>query len=114
MRQQDESGLSRLSDEILSYLRAHPQAADTVDGIIQWWLPRQRQEEAGIRVQYTLDALVVRGLVKKITLVDGTVLYADRRHSLLSPQWAKQPIQRTDDISESGGQHAERCDYRNT
>jgi hypothetical protein len=30
------------------------------------------------RVQYTLDDLVARGLVDRITLVDGTVLYADR------------------------------------
>jgi len=27
MNQQDEPGLARLSEEILSYLRAHPQAA---------------------------------------------------------------------------------------
>lgn len=85
MSQQDEPGLSRLSDEILSYLRAHPQAADTVDGIAQWWLPRQRQEEAGIRAQHALDLLVARGLVEKITLVDGTVLYADRKHTFLFP-----------------------------
>ena len=76
MNQQDEPGLVPLSDEILNYLRAHPQAADTVDGIVAWWLPRQRYEEAIDRVQHALDALVVRGLVEKVTLVDGTVLYS--------------------------------------
>jgi Fe2+ or Zn2+ uptake regulation protein len=77
MSQQDESGLPPPSDEILRYLRAHPQAADTVDGIVMWWLPRQRHEEDLDRVQRALDDLVARGLVDRITLVDGTVLYAD-------------------------------------
>ena len=86
MSQQDELGLARLSDEILRYLRAHPQAADTVDGIVEWWLPRQRHDEAVDQVQLVLDELVARGLVEKITLVDGTVLYADRGHKFLFPQ----------------------------
>jgi hypothetical protein len=51
MSQQDEPGLARLSEEILSYLGAHPQAADTVDGIVGWWLPRQRHYEAVDRGQ---------------------------------------------------------------
>ena len=78
MSQQEEPGLAQLSDEILRYLRAHPQAADTVDGIVEWWLPRQRHNDAVNRVQHALDELVARGLVEQMTLVDGTVLYADR------------------------------------
>ena len=86
MSQQDESGLAPLSYEILSYLRAHPQAADTVDGIVEWWLPRQRHDEAVDRVQNALDELVARGLMEKTTLVDGTVLYADRAQKTFSLQ----------------------------
>ena len=86
MRQQDESGLVPLSHEILRYLRAHPQAADTVDGIVEWWLPRQRYDEAVDRVQSALDELVARGLMEKTTLVDGTVLYADGAQKTFSLQ----------------------------
>ena len=78
MSQHDEPGLTPPSAEILRYLRTHPQAADTVDGIVMWWLPRQRYEEAVDRVQHAVDDLVARGWVDRITLVDGTVLYADR------------------------------------
>ena len=78
MSQQDAPDLTSPSAEILRYLRAHPQAADTVDGIVMWWLPRQRYEEAVDRVQHALDDLVAQGLVDRIMLVDGTVLYADR------------------------------------
>jgi hypothetical protein len=83
MSQQEEPGLAQLSDEILCYLRAHPQAADTVDGIVEWWLPRQRHDDAVNRVQHALDKLVARGLVEQMTLVDGTVLYADRMQKSL-------------------------------
>ncbi len=83
MSQQEEPGLAQLSDEILRYLRAHPQAADTVDGIVEWWLPRQRHNDAVNRVQQALDELVARGLVEQMTLVDGTVLYADRMQKSL-------------------------------
>jgi Fe2+ or Zn2+ uptake regulation protein len=76
MSPHDEPGLTPPSAEILRYLRAHPQAADTVDGIVMWWLPRQRYEEAIDRVQHALDDLVARGWVEKVTLVDGTVLYS--------------------------------------
>jgi Fe2+ or Zn2+ uptake regulation protein len=86
MSQQDELGLARLSDEILRYLRAHPQAADTVDGIVEWWLPQQRYDETVDQVQLVLDELVARGLVDQITLVDGTVLYADRAQKPFSIQ----------------------------
>jgi Fe2+ or Zn2+ uptake regulation protein len=71
----EESRIAQLKDEILKYLGAHPQAADTVEGIANWWLPRQRYEEEIQKVQQALDDLVERGLVTKTTLADGTILY---------------------------------------
>jgi Fe2+ or Zn2+ uptake regulation protein len=71
----EESRITQLRDEILKYLDAHPQAADTVEGIANWWLPRQRYEEDIQKVQQALDGLVERRLVAKTTLADGTILY---------------------------------------
>lgn len=71
----EESRIAQLRDEILKYLAAHPRAADTVEGIANWWLPRQRYEEEIHKVQQVLDGLVERGLVAKTTLADGTILY---------------------------------------
>ena len=67
------------SDEILAYLNAHPQAADSLEGIVLWWLPRQRFVEARDRIQESLDQLVDRGLVERTRLADGTVLYGKPR-----------------------------------
>ncbi len=86
MHPHDALGRTRLRGAILGYLRAHPQAADTVDGIVGWWLPRQRHDEAVDRVQDALDKLVASGLLEKITLVDGTVLYADPAQKNHFPQ----------------------------
>lgn len=72
----DEVVFSRLRDEILSYLRRHPQAADTVTGIASWWLPQQPSEAALTSVQQALDELATQGLVIKTMLADGTILYA--------------------------------------
>jgi Fe2+ or Zn2+ uptake regulation protein len=75
MSDTEESRIAQLKDEILKYLGAHPQAADTVGGIANWWLPRQRYQEKIQKVQQALDDLVERGLVTKTTLADGTILY---------------------------------------
>ena len=79
MHRPDEFDLTGLNDAILCYLWAHPQAADTVDGIVEWWLPRRYHAEAVERVQEALDELVAGGWMEKIALVDGRVLYAADR-----------------------------------
>lgn len=71
----EELRIAELKDEILKYLRAHPKAADTAEGIASWWLPRQPYEVDFQRVQQALDELAERGLVAKTTVADGTILY---------------------------------------
>jgi hypothetical protein len=48
-------------------------------GIVGWWLPQYLPAEAVERVQAALDEWVAQGWVDKITLIEGTVLYADGR-----------------------------------
>lgn len=62
--------------EILRYLRAHPQAADTAEGIARWWIKRQRLHESVARVESALNLLVGRALVESRRSPAGTTLYA--------------------------------------
>ena len=62
-------------DEILAYLKAHASAADSFEGIVAWWLPRQRYIEAREVIQASLNRLVSSGQVVTTTLPDGTLLY---------------------------------------
>jgi hypothetical protein len=57
----------------MEYLRAHPSAADTIDGIIQWWLPLQHYEMERENIEKALDGLVKQGLVEYISTGDKKI-----------------------------------------
>lgn len=67
---------TELEESILAYLERHPEAADTVQGIVNWWLPRQRYETACWRVEKALGVLVERGELRTAALPNGAALYA--------------------------------------
>ncbi|MEO5829108.1 MAG: hypothetical protein ABIQ36_00910 [Rhodanobacter sp.] len=71
---------------VLAYLRSHPQAADTLHGIVNWWLPRQRLETGRQRIEHVLGELVNAGLLRRDQLPDGEVLYALERRRKASRQ----------------------------
>ena len=58
---QQEPASNPLMQDILRYLIAHPQAKDTLEGIIAWWCPKSRIECGKAEVQEVLDQLVSRG-----------------------------------------------------
>lgn len=57
--------LSLMAERILEYLRNHPQARDSVEGIAEWWLLEQKIREATRDVDKALTDLVKRGLVSE-------------------------------------------------
>ena len=61
---------------ILDYLRAHPMAADSADGVQRWWIGSRRVGLGVEEVESALDLLVERNLLRRLRLMDGTVLYA--------------------------------------
>ncbi|HEY8683192.1 MAG TPA: hypothetical protein VIM06_08475 [Rhodanobacter sp.] len=70
---------------VLAYLHCHPQAADTLRGIVNWWLPQQRYESECQHIEHVLGRLVAEGLLHCDQLPDGEVLYALNKHTR-SPQ----------------------------
>ena len=68
----------QLALEITRYLEAHPDAADTIEGVIQWWLPPLGAGVSGETVQRALDELVTGARIVRRVLVDGAVIYARR------------------------------------
>jgi hypothetical protein len=70
-----------LAEEILQYLQAHPNASDTLLGITEWWLLKQRIEIAANDVQKALDQLVARQFVLK-TRTHGAASYRLNRRRL--------------------------------
>jgi hypothetical protein len=72
---QPEPDAAAVADEILAYLRAHPEAADTLDGVVQWWLIRSRYLRGLRQVRAALALLIERGQVVERTGADATRLY---------------------------------------
>lgn len=60
--------------KILNYLAEHPNAADTVEGIVQWWLLEREIVEEEEKVGQALDLLVRKGLLVSVQAADA------RRH----------------------------------
>ena len=59
--------------QIMEYLRAHPSAADTIDGIIQWWLPLQGGEMKREDIERALEDLVKQGQVEYVSTGDKKI-----------------------------------------
>ena len=68
---------------VVAYLREHRDAADTLDGIVQWWLPRQRYETQRTRIEQALQQLVAAGVLNCERLPHGETLYALRTNDEL-------------------------------
>jgi hypothetical protein len=64
-----------ISQEILGYLRKHPDASDTLEGITEWWLLSQRIHEEARKVKEALTRLVEQGWLVKIKGSDSQIRY---------------------------------------
>jgi hypothetical protein len=74
-------GGSEIESVLLAYLQRHPQAADTLRGIANWWLPLQRYENGRQCVERALDDLVAAGVLCREQLPDGEMLYTLNNHT---------------------------------
>lgn len=66
---------SKITNEILTYLSAHPDAADTLDGVAKWWVLERAVKFELDRVKHALDELVAKGLVIAQKGSDSKILY---------------------------------------
>ena len=69
-----------LAEEILRYLIDHPNAQDTLTGIVTWWLLERAIETQTGLVKEVLDRLVVDGLVIAQQGSDSQTHYKINRH----------------------------------
>ena len=57
------------------YLARHPDAADTVEGVANWWIPSQRFEMLMPHVERALELLVKQGDLSRHIREDGRCVY---------------------------------------
>lgn len=73
--------VATIADAIERYLRAHPDAADGVEGIRLWWLTGECAEESPECIREALERLEAAGIVDRRTLPGGQIVYAGMRRS---------------------------------
>jgi plasmid stabilization system protein ParE len=61
--------------QILAYLHANPDAQDTLEGIVEWWLLDQNIRRQTERVKQALADLTERGLIVARMGTDSRVHY---------------------------------------
>ncbi len=79
MEPPENIGKSELCRRILSYLAEHPQAADTIDGIAQWWLQDPPLQPGDGRLQEALNDLTAQSLILASRAANGHVSYSMNR-----------------------------------
>ena len=70
-----KSGQPAIASDILAYLVEHPQAQDTLEGILMWWLMEQRIKQLTSEVKSALEELVAEGLVLEHQSAVGQIRY---------------------------------------
>jgi hypothetical protein len=77
----ERDATQEVAAKILRYLAEHPNAADTSEGILEWWLLRQSILDEEMVVERALDSLVEQKLIFRVEAADARKHYrlnADR------------------------------------
>ena len=70
-----ESSLPSPAPEILDYLARHPDAQDTIDGILHWWVLDACIRKWEAKIAETVALLVEEGFLEMKSSDDGHVIY---------------------------------------
>ena len=76
MSAREQREIEAIAEDIVDHLRRHPRAADSAAGVAGWWLAPERAGAALEQVESALDLLVSRGVLQRLPLTDGGVLYS--------------------------------------
>lgn len=71
----NSSARNPVAEAILSYLLAHSEAEDTIEGIVDWWLLHEKIKHRTREVQAVLDELVARALITTRKSEDSRIRY---------------------------------------
>lgn len=74
-----EASVAEIARAIADYVGNNPQAQDTLEGIIQWWLPEVEHKPRVAVIRQALDELVAGGLITAHKAKDAQILYRAAR-----------------------------------
>ena len=75
------SEIEEIARQIRRYLLDHPNAADSAEGVAQWWLASQQIQFPTEKVKMALDYLVKNDFISKSSTSGGKAVYANKKTS---------------------------------
>lgn len=75
MQDDIEDLINLVADVLKNHISKHPYAADSIDGILRWWLPQDLNIPSHL-LELALEKLVAEKKLKKTFIADGNVIYA--------------------------------------
>jgi hypothetical protein len=75
MHAHDAGPVEAVEVAITDHLRRHPLAADSAEGVARWWLGPAHAGVTVAQVERALNLLVARQKLRRLRLMDGTILY---------------------------------------
>jgi hypothetical protein len=79
MSELNNSDVQQIANQIECYLKNHPNAADTIEGISKWWLSDLRVEPSNLTVQQALNYLGSKSVVKCSANLSGNKVYSSNK-----------------------------------
>lgn len=79
MQPHPDPAVQAAAEEIEAYLAANRRAAETLQGLVEWWVFRRRFEEAWRTVETAVRHLVSQGRLEANPLPGGDVLYSSKQ-----------------------------------
>jgi hypothetical protein len=76
MSEFNDADVQQIAELIECYLKNHPNAADTIEGITKWWLPGLGIEVSSLIVQQALNYLGSKSVVKCNANLSGNKVYS--------------------------------------
>ncbi len=70
-----EAILSETAQAILDYLRRNPEAQDTLEGIVLWWLPEQHHKTRVATIKAALQELIDAKFISEHRGKDAQISY---------------------------------------
>lgn len=71
---------SEIARDVLGYLVDNPEAQDTLEGIVEWWLLERKIESVTTKVREALTELAASGLILERKGPDSRVRYLINGH----------------------------------
>lgn len=73
---QDDERFDGVALRIVTYLQVHPKAADTLEGVMEWWLKMSPYDASKQDVDKALGQLKDKGVIQSRILADGQEIYS--------------------------------------